>query len=88
MNSAVQPMTHLQQVLQYLKQGHPVLPSQPAQVPEADVGMQNAHNYIRGMSTLANGGSFGGYKSAGQYGAENAQAMSDSIRKQGPFGGK
>ncbi len=25
--------THLQQVLAYLKQGHPVLPAQPVQVP-------------------------------------------------------
>jgi len=72
---AVPYATHLQQVLTYLKQGHKVQP-QPT---------DQAHNYIRGMNTLANGGSFGGTKSAGQYGAENTQGLSDSIRKQGPY---
>lgn len=67
--------TPLQHVLAYLKQGHAVQP-QPT---------DQAHNYIRGMNTLASGGSFGGTKSAGQYGAESAQDASDSIRKQGPY---
>lgn len=75
--------SHLQQVLAYLKQGHPVLPAQPMQVPEP--ALMQAHNYMRGMNTLANGGSFGGFKSAGQYGAENTQNLADSIRRQGPY---
>lgn len=34
---ANQPMSHLQQVLQYLKAGHPVLPTQPVDVPQANL---------------------------------------------------
>ena len=64
--------TPLQHVLAYLKQGHSVVPPQ---------GMDQARNYMRGMNTLASGGT----KSAGQYGAESAQNASDSIRKQGPY---
>jgi hypothetical protein len=42
MNQASQPMTHLQQVLQYLKQGHAVLPPQPIQVPQPNLRMPQA----------------------------------------------
>jgi hypothetical protein len=42
MNQAAQPMTHLQQVLQYLKQGHATLPPQPIQVPQPNLRMPQA----------------------------------------------
>lgn len=44
-------------------------------------GMAKAKTYMRGMNSLAGGGSFGPPKTAGQYGAESAADEYTKARK-------